>query len=380
MPYERRNFADKLRRYMAQLDVDAGEVSSNTGLSRDRLQLMTTERIDPTGDEVLIIADYFKCDFQIFISDDIESPIERTEELYRKHGDLLLKSDRRNIQDFLFLCECQHFLMGELNKGRSFLKFTFKKKNNYHKGHGIDAAANVRKLLGYLANQGPKDIFDDFRQLGIHIFRRTLENSSVSGVFIKHPIAGKCVLVNYSEDFFRQRFTVAHEVGHALLDDDKDINLSKFDSDKKDLSELRANTFAAYYLIPPEFITSHAGHTNWDDAKFLQFAQALQVNAESMAIALKSMGLIDDTQASVFKLLKIRSSVKRDPELPDSLTGVVRTRKEEILKRGLSEYYVKLCFEGYSQDLISWGRLTEMLLSNNDEVHDIARLFCIGQQ
>jgi Zn-dependent peptidase ImmA (M78 family) len=360
---------------MAQLNVDAGEVSSSTGLSHDRLQLMATEDLDPTGDEVLIIADYFKCDFQIFISDDAESPIDRTEELYRKHGDLLTKNDRRSIQDFLFLCECQCFLMDELDKGKSFHSFTLNKKNEYHKGHGIDAAAKVRKLLGYSANQGPKDIFSDFRQLGIHIFRRTLENSSVSGVFIKHPIAGKCVLVNYSEDFFRQRFTVAHEVGHALLDDDKDINLSKFDSDKRDLSELRANTFASYYLIPPEFITSNLGYSIWDEATFLKVANALQVNSEPMAIALKSMKLIGDAEADSFRLLKIKSSVKHDPELPDSLVGLARARKEEILKKGLSEYYVKLCVEGYSRDLISWGRLAEMLLSNVEELQNIVELF-----
>ena len=62
------------------------------------------------------------------------------------------------------------------------------------------------------------DIYRDFRSIGAHIFRRHLLNSNISGLFVAHPTAGACLLVNYDEDVYRQRFSVAHEMAHAIFD------------------------------------------------------------------------------------------------------------------------------------------------------------------
>ncbi len=112
-----------------------------------------------------------------------------------------------------------------------------------------EIAGEVRILLGYKENELLQNIFDDFRNLGLHIFRRKLHNSNLSGIFIHHPVAGKCVLVNYSEDLYRQNFTVSHEVAHSIFDTNQLYNVS-FTKDGKDIKEIRANRFAAGFLMP----------------------------------------------------------------------------------------------------------------------------------
>jgi hypothetical protein len=87
----------------------------------------------------------------------------------------------------------------------------------------------------------------DFRSIGIHVFRRRFDNSSISGVYVKHPVAGSCVLVNYSEDIYRQRFTAAHQAAHAISDQDEEVIVS-FVLANNDLREVRANTFAPSFL------------------------------------------------------------------------------------------------------------------------------------
>jgi len=80
--------------------------------------------------------------------------------------------------------------------------------------------------LGLSFNELDTNIYDAVRKLGIHIFRPRLKNSNISGLCIHHPRAGSCILVNYGEDTFRQRFTAAHKLGHALLDAETDFVVS----------------------------------------------------------------------------------------------------------------------------------------------------------
>lgn len=374
MPIDLAMFADKLQRYCAQFAVTPEEISRSTGIPLDRLTAFAERRSEPTGDEVLILADFFMCDFRFFITNEKLAPFEQTESLFRMHGEKLTREDRWAIQEFLFLCECQEFLLSNTPDVKR-RPFAFKKTGSFYKGHGQEAAAALREHLGYQFNQVPKDIYRDLREIGIHVFRRKLGQSAISGLFIRHPVAGCCVLVNYSQDVFRQRFTAAHEAGHAILDDGADFIVSFSVWDRNDLSEVRANTFASRLLIPPEFLRAIPDATAWNQDKLLDLAVRLMVNAEPLAYALKDAGLITDEQVGSLRDVTIPRPRKSDPELPDSLSPRTRTRKEELLQRGLSDGYVGLCFDGYETGIISAGRLAEMLLATDFEVAEIAGLY-----
>jgi len=374
MPIDLAMFADKLQRYCAQFAVTPEEMSRGTGIPLDRLTAFAERRSDPTGDEVLILADFFMCDFRFFISNEKLASFEQTESLFRLHGEKLTREDRWAIQEFLFLCECQEFLLSNMLDVKR-QPFAFKKTGKFYKGHGQEAAAALRKHLGYEFNQVPKDIYKDLRGIGIHVFRRKLGQSAISGLFVRHPVAGRCVLVNYSQDVFRQRFTAAHEAGHAILDDEADFVVSFSVWDRNDLSEVRANTFASRLLIPPEFLKAIPDANGWSQNRLLDWSVRLMVNAEPLAYALKDAGLITDEQVGSLRDVTIPRERKSDPELPDSLSPRTRTRKEELLQRGLSDGYVGLCFDGYERGTISAGRLAEMLLATDSEVAEIAGLY-----
>ncbi len=53
----------------------------------------------------------------------------------------------------------------------------------------------------------------------------------------------------------------------------------------------------------------------------------------------------------------------------------MRQRREKFLVRGLSMYYIDLCFEAYDLGIVSAGRLAEMLLAEDNEVFAIAELY-----
>jgi len=380
MAFDLAILGSKLSRYRDQFQGTIDDVATGTGIPFEVLVAYENGTREPTGDDILILADYYKCDYKFFVSNEQLAPFEQTETLFRKHGDALSTDDRWAIQEFLFLCECEEFLLGVvpvLNRK----SFTFQKHGSYQKQHGKDAAKALRSHLGFKANQLATDIFRDFRSIGLHVFRRKLANSAISGLFVRHPIAGPCLMINFSEDVYRQRFTAAHEAGHAILDDGSDVNVS-FDSEnrgaawgKSDLSEIRANTFASHFLMPPEFLLAVPDPKQWPVSKAIEWASRLKVSTTALAIALKDAGLITDTTVQQLKSVAVPADAKVDAELLVTLSPASRSRKLDMLKRGLSSFYVDLCFRAYREDAISAGRLAEMLLVPPQDVHSVAKLY-----
>lgn len=366
---------EKLRRYRTQLQLSAAELSQSTGITNDRLTQFEAGQTEPTGDEILILADFFKCDYKFFISNERLAPFEQTEELYRRFGTEFSKEDRRNIQEFLFLCECEEFLVTELGLGQARQPFRFEKTGSYFKGHGVAAAGALRQHLGYRPNQIGMNIYDDLRRIGVHVFRRKLGNSGISGLYIRHPKAGKCVLVNYSEDIYRQRFTAAHEGAHTILDDEEDVVVSLVNWKKGDLVEIRANTFASRYLMPPEFLRAIPDSQEWSVEKAMDWAARLKVNVVALGYALQDENLIDTTLLEKLKTSRIPLDTKVDPELPHALSKKVMEQKRHLLELGLSDHYVGLCFDAYSRGLVSRGRLSECMLLDDSELLVVAELY-----
>ena len=91
-------FANKLERYRKQFEISFEELSAATGITKEKLVSYESGAAEPSGDEVLIIADYYKCDYKLFISNERLAPFEQTEKLFRMHGDEILKADRWAIK------------------------------------------------------------------------------------------------------------------------------------------------------------------------------------------------------------------------------------------------------------------------------------------
>ena len=151
MSFDLSLFGSKLRRYRNQFDSSLDDVSNSTGIPAGVLALLEDGKKRPTGDEILILADYYKCDYQFFISNEKLAPFEQTETMFRKYGDEFSKVDRWAVQEFLFLCECEEFLLRLIPRIKS-KAFKFHKTGTYFKGHGEKAAAKLRTHLNYSAN------------------------------------------------------------------------------------------------------------------------------------------------------------------------------------------------------------------------------------
>ena len=209
--------------------------------------------------------------------------------------------------------------------------------------------------------------------MGFKVFRRRLQNSNISGLFMRHPEAGPCVLVNLAEGMARQRFSAVHECGHGLMDGKPMVLSTIGEWSSNDLVELRANTFASDFLMPPAILKSVGDR--WSEPSVVSdWAERFRVSIPALLTALVAGKLI-----SKEKRAELRSAIRppepSDPELEGAISPTQLHRRRRQLERRRRIEYVDLCFDAFSQKLISFGLLCEMLLSSAAGVHEIGQLF-----
>lgn len=102
--------------------------------------------------------------------------------------------------------------------------------------------------------------------------------ANISGLTLSDDTIGVFVVVSAAHPELRRRFSLAHEYAHVLLDRDRSGAISRAEN-RSDLLEVRANAFAAEFLMPMDGV--------------IQFVQALGKGAASRA----QMAVFDEAEA-----------------------------------------------------------------------------------
>lgn len=123
---------------------------------------------------------------------------------------------------------------------------------------------------------------------GVRVLRYPKFPDSVSGALLKD--GGLNIIgVNENHPATRQRFTIAHELGHYLLDHD---HQAIFDDvfDKPDNKEREANKFAAELLMPREILFEDVDRQEYD---IPGLANRYDVSEQAISVRLLETGLIN---------------------------------------------------------------------------------------
>ena len=102
------------------------------------------------------------------------------------------------------------------------------------------------------------DLPEVIESQGVRVGQLPLDDS-ISGLFLADQQNGLAILITASHSEQRQLFSFAHEYGHLLFDRQVKGTISRL-SDREQLTEIRANSFAAALLLPEqgvrEFLSS----------------------------------------------------------------------------------------------------------------------------
>ena len=156
----------------------------------------------------------------------------------------------------------------------------------------------------------------------------------------------KLIVLATSQVPARQRFTLAHELGHLLVGDDQGVHVDEDVFDKaqaRNPSEMRANSFAASFLMPEERLRAAVGTTGLTERDFAAMACDLIVTPSALAYQLKGLRLIDAGTCDRFRSLTGRraaSMAGRGAEFAQRVTEASRPRPPGLLARDSVDFVV----------------------------------------
>jgi Zn-dependent peptidase ImmA (M78 family) len=150
-------------------------------------------------------------------------------------------------------------------------------------------------------NKAPIAIEEIARMLNVHI--GTASSPEYSGFLIRRKDSG-LIGINSDDTYARQRFTIAHELGHFILekkdthiDDKSTVFYRNFNGDDVNTdSERIVNKFAAALLMPRNLLKNDfmkietKGIFQENDLEYL--AEKYVVSKEAMKYRLANLGLI----------------------------------------------------------------------------------------
>jgi Zn-dependent peptidase ImmA (M78 family) len=167
------------------------------------------------------------------------------------------------------------------------------------KNTGAKRAREAREDLGY-AREGPlPDLVGTIEDRGgAHVVVLELPEG-VAGAYVARADC-PLVFVNGHQALARQRFTVAHEFGHHRMGHASVVDEQQAISGKlRDPQEVRANAFAAEFLMPRDAITAwgrECVHGAVTLEQVVLLACEYGVSAQAARYALQNAGVLSDTQ------------------------------------------------------------------------------------
>lgn len=171
---------------------------------------------------------------------------------------------------------------------------------------GEVSQAAVDFLTEYGVSGYPTPVEDIAAEIGIQVVRKAAEWSE-SGFLLRE--GDRAVIgINSRNSPKRQRFTIAHELGHWQLHDgkplivDQSIMINKRDdlaSQATDQEEIEANQFAAEILMPERHVTKAVRHIVRNGIKsrdefIASLARQFDVSTEAMSWRLINLGILSN--------------------------------------------------------------------------------------
>jgi Zn-dependent peptidase ImmA (M78 family) len=129
-------------------------------------------------------------------------------------------------------------------------------------------------------------------------------DGQVSGMVHRQGDGLAIIGVNSTHSIGRQRFTIAHEIGHLILHKDESLHVDEkspigFRNEESSLAtkapEIEANQFAAELLMPVEHLAKEIKSISDDmgaEDAVIELANRFQVSEQAMTLRLTRLGVL----------------------------------------------------------------------------------------
>jgi transcriptional regulator with XRE-family HTH domain len=253
MPIEQIELGRRIRQAREACGITQDEIAEKLGVSRPIIVQIEQGKRLVSGLELQKLAYFFAKDIREFFADEF-SEDDVVHVLFRSNEDVGDDAVKKALRDCIALGHELTNLEELLELSRASVtvaaySYSIPKSRWEAIQSGEHVAREERRRLG-LGSAPLGDIVTVLESQGIRTGTVALPEV-VSGLMVSHPKVGLFVVINGNHSAVRQRFSWCHEYSHVLLDRDS-IGLISKETDRDDLREVRANSFAANFLLPEE--------------------------------------------------------------------------------------------------------------------------------
>ena len=243
----------RIRQARESCGMTQDEVAEKLGVSRPVVVLIEQGKRPVSGLELQTLAYLFARDMGDLLADEFAED-DVVHALFRSHEDVGEDGVKHALRDCIALGHELTNLEDLLGISRATVTVAtyahaFPRSRWEAIQIGEHVAVEERRRLG-LGSAQLGDVSSLLEAQGIRTGTVSMPDS-VSGLTISHPKVGPFVVINESHSRERRRFSWCHEYAHVLLDKDA-IGMVSRVSERDDLREVRANSFAANFLLPEQ--------------------------------------------------------------------------------------------------------------------------------
>ncbi len=191
-----------------------------------------------------------------------------------------------------------------------------------------DAVAIAKMIRStWLLRNGPvADLTDLIEKSGVIIFWCDFGYALVDGVSLKIPGLPPCIFLNKDRPADRQRFSLAHELGHLVMHRQASGTM-----------EDEANAFASELLMPAESVTSSL-RGGLSLAELARLKRVWRVSMQALLVRAKTLNLITKNQSEyLWRQMSTHGYRKQEPintefphEIPRTLSEIIRLHETQL--------------------------------------------------
>lgn len=268
-----------------------------------------------------------------------------------------------HLQPFFTFCERHAKLRADAGRGARPLDLPLPAEGapSAFRKYAIEGdVANLREHWGLGDGSVGLAIFDLLEDRGLIVDRRLLPTADISGAFAEVPDLGVALLVNTRDHPYRQVFTAAHELAHAIYHRRDHFAVSYKGDQSSD--EKLANQFASAFLMPEmgvkRYLAEHARRAERiDAATAIGLQRHFGVSYAAMLVRLKTLNILRGEQYDELKAVQpVREALRFNYPVH---SWEYRYEPEEVQESLEALKWKPREFFGLTLQALHEGRLTE---------------------
>lgn len=286
-----------LRRRM--IGMSQADIESETSISQAAISKIEQGLKEPSDDQIERLANALKCKKSFFFQREREyGPPISAHPMYRKKASVGQKVLDKVIAELSVRLGHARTLLQTVDFEPE-LQIPQYDADDYI--NRIDEVAAMVRRAWYVPNGPIRNLLEYIERAGILVVLSEMESAKIDGVSYQVPGLPPVIFLNKNMPGDRQRFSLAHELGHIIL--------HRFPSPEM---EQQADEFAAALLMPEEDIASELNGMTLKTAA--QLKPYWRVSMGALIVRAKTLGKIDQGSYSwLWRQMAIQGYRTREP-------------------------------------------------------------------